>query len=42
MFKETEFYNGTGGKGRTVSSGLYFYRLEVAQKNLQKKMMFLR
>ena len=35
-------WDGTDGHGRELSSGVYFYRLQVAGSTHTKKMMLLR
>jgi Tol biopolymer transport system component len=36
------FWNGTDDKDNPVSSGIYFYRLQTDESNLQKKMILIR
>jgi len=35
-------WNGTNQHGETVSSGVYFYRLECSGQTLMKKMVLLK
>jgi hypothetical protein len=36
------YWDGTNDKGEKVSSGLYFYQLEVGRKNLVRKMVIMK
>lgn len=40
--KHTVFWNGTDASGKSVASGVYFYRLQAGEKRLSKKMMLLK
>jgi flagellar hook assembly protein FlgD len=35
-------WNGTDGSGRSVSSGVYLYRMQAGEKTFTKKMLMLK
>jgi flagellar hook assembly protein FlgD len=36
------YWDGANDKGEKVSSGVYFYQLEVGRKNLVRKMVIMK